>query len=163
MRLPQPAGPGPLRDGGERRGRGRGVRARPAAPAALPGLPADGAPARAPRLPAQPQALAHEPGTLITSTGALATVSGALPMLGRRSSGRPPPRRSGTTAATARSLDPPRPPALTRPRACTPPATGAKTGRSPRDKRVVREPGTEKDVWWAATGSGSPNYEMDER
>ncbi|KAI8462671.1 MAG: phosphoenolpyruvate carboxykinase, splice variant [Monoraphidium minutum] len=41
--------------------------------------------------------------------------------------------------------------------------SGAKTGRSPRDKRVVRDPSTEKDVWWAAPGSGSPNYEMDER
>ncbi len=29
-----------------------------------------------------------------------------------------------------------------------------------RDKRVVREPDTEKDVWW---GAGSPNYEMDEK
>jgi phosphoenolpyruvate carboxykinase (ATP) len=27
----------------------------------------------------------------------------------------------------------------------------------------VREPATEKDVWWAGPGSGSPNYEMDER
>lgn len=41
--------------------------------------------------------------------------------------------------------------------------TGAKTGRCPRDKRVVREPSTEKDIWWASTSSGSPNYEMDER
>jgi phosphoenolpyruvate carboxykinase (ATP) len=45
--------------------------------------------------------------------------------------------------------------------------SGAKTGRSPRDKRVVREPSTEKDVWWAggdAGGAGgSPNFEMDER
>jgi phosphoenolpyruvate carboxykinase (ATP) len=40
---------------------------------------------------------------------------------------------------------------------------GAKTGRCPRDKRVVREPSTEKDIWWASTSSGSPNYEMDER
>eukprot|EP00197_Chlamydomonas_leiostraca_P009659 CAMPEP_0202865056 /NCGR_PEP_ID=MMETSP1391-20130828/5165_1 /ASSEMBLY_ACC=CAM_ASM_000867 /TAXON_ID=1034604 /ORGANISM="Chlamydomonas leiostraca, Strain SAG 11-49" /LENGTH=556 /DNA_ID=CAMNT_0049544849 /DNA_START=78 /DNA_END=1748 /DNA_ORIENTATION=+ len=35
-----------------------------------------------------------------------------------------------------------------------------KTGRSPKDKRVVREPSTEADVWW---GQGSPNYPMDER
>ncbi|KAI8464701.1 MAG: phosphoenolpyruvate carboxykinase, splice variant [Monoraphidium minutum] len=41
--------------------------------------------------------------------------------------------------------------------------SGAKTGRSPKDKRVVREPSTDKDVWWAAPNSGSPNYEMDER
>ncbi|KIZ05455.1 phosphoenolpyruvate carboxykinase (ATP) [Monoraphidium neglectum] len=41
--------------------------------------------------------------------------------------------------------------------------SGAKTGRSPRDKRVVREQGTEKEVWWAAPNSGSPNHEMDER
>ena len=40
--------------------------------------------------------------------------------------------------------------------------SGAKTGRSPRDKRVVREPDTEKDIWWAKDSSGSPNYEMDE-
>eukprot|EP00879_Flechtneria_rotunda_P000221 GHRR01000295.1.p1 GENE.GHRR01000295.1~~GHRR01000295.1.p1 ORF type:complete len:582 (+),score=188.13 GHRR01000295.1:770-2515(+) len=40
---------------------------------------------------------------------------------------------------------------------------GAKTGRCPRDKRVVREPSTERDIWWASTSSGSPNYEMDER
>ncbi|KAL6747533.1 phosphoenolpyruvate carboxykinase, splice variant [Haematococcus lacustris] len=35
-----------------------------------------------------------------------------------------------------------------------------KTGRSPKDKRVVREPSTEGDIWW---GNGSPNYPMDER
>lgn len=29
-----------------------------------------------------------------------------------------------------------------------------------RDKRVVREPESEADVWW---GAGSPNYEMDEK
>ena len=47
--------------------------------------------------------------------------------------------------------------------------SGAKTGRSPRDKRVVREPSSEADVWWAdaakaggGAGNGSPNYEMDE-
>eukprot|EP00878_Enallax_costatus_P016223 GHUV01017016.1.p1 GENE.GHUV01017016.1~~GHUV01017016.1.p1 ORF type:complete len:595 (+),score=193.05 GHUV01017016.1:226-2010(+) len=42
-------------------------------------------------------------------------------------------------------------------------SSGAKTGRCPRDKRVVREASTEKDIWWASTSSGSPNYEMDER
>lgn len=26
--------------------------------------------------------------------------------------------------------------------------SGAKTGRSPLDKRIVREPSSEKDVWW---------------
>jgi phosphoenolpyruvate carboxykinase (ATP) len=41
--------------------------------------------------------------------------------------------------------------------------SGAKTGRCPRDKRVVRDPATEKDIWWASSSSGSPNYEMDER
>lgn len=42
--------------------------------------------------------------------------------------------------------------------------SGAKTGRSPRDKRVVRDAETEGDIWWAkAPGDGSPNYEMDER
>lgn len=29
-----------------------------------------------------------------------------------------------------------------------------------RDKRVVRDPESEADIWW---GAGSPNYEMDER
>lgn len=38
--------------------------------------------------------------------------------------------------------------------------SGAKTGRSPKDKRIVREPLSEQDVWW---GEGSHNYEMDER
>lgn len=33
--------------------------------------------------------------------------------------------------------------------------SGAKTGRSPLDKRVVREPGSEKEVWW-----GPVNKEM---
>ncbi|KDD73382.1 phosphoenolpyruvate carboxykinase, partial [Helicosporidium sp. ATCC 50920] len=37
--------------------------------------------------------------------------------------------------------------------------SGAKTGRSPKDKRVVREAESEADVWW---GEGSPNFEMDE-
>ncbi|KAK3004068.1 hypothetical protein RJ639_018599 [Escallonia herrerae] len=37
--------------------------------------------------------------------------------------------------------------------------SGAKTGRSPKDKRVVRDESTEHDLWW---GKGSPNIEMDE-
>ncbi|CAA6657843.1 unnamed protein product [Spirodela intermedia] len=37
--------------------------------------------------------------------------------------------------------------------------SGAKTGRSPRDKRVVRDDTTEHELWW---GKGSPNIEMDE-
>lgn len=41
--------------------------------------------------------------------------------------------------------------------------SGAKTGRTPRDKRIVRELATEKDIWWHKDGNGSPNYEMDER
>lgn len=41
--------------------------------------------------------------------------------------------------------------------------SGAKTGRSPRDKRVVREADSEKDIWWNQEGNGSPNYECDER
>ncbi|RAL40604.1 hypothetical protein DM860_006674 [Cuscuta australis] len=36
--------------------------------------------------------------------------------------------------------------------------SGAKTGRSPRDKRVVKDEAT-GDLWW---GKGSPNIEMDE-
>jgi phosphoenolpyruvate carboxykinase (ATP) len=34
--------------------------------------------------------------------------------------------------------------------------SGAKTGRSPKDKRVVRHPNSEKDVWW-----GSANIPLD--
>ncbi|KAJ4836824.1 hypothetical protein Tsubulata_020091, partial [Turnera subulata] len=37
--------------------------------------------------------------------------------------------------------------------------SGAKTGRSPKDKRVVKDEGTTEDLWW---GKGSPNIEMDE-
>ncbi|XP_022132685.1 phosphoenolpyruvate carboxykinase (ATP)-like [Momordica charantia] len=37
--------------------------------------------------------------------------------------------------------------------------SGAKTGRSPRDKRVVKDETTENELWW---GKGSPNIEMDE-
>ncbi|AQL07952.1 phosphoenolpyruvate carboxykinase homolog2 [Zea mays] len=37
--------------------------------------------------------------------------------------------------------------------------SGAKTGRSPRDKRVVKDEVAARDLWW---GKGSPNIEMDE-
>ncbi|KAK8328181.1 hypothetical protein V6Z12_A11G234700 [Gossypium hirsutum] len=37
--------------------------------------------------------------------------------------------------------------------------SGAKTGRSPRDKRVVIDDTTQDELWW---GKGSPNIEMDE-
>ncbi|KAL3675643.1 hypothetical protein R1sor_025591 [Riccia sorocarpa] len=37
--------------------------------------------------------------------------------------------------------------------------SGAKTGRSPKDKRVVSEASSRDDLWW---GKGSPNIEMDE-
>jgi phosphoenolpyruvate carboxykinase (ATP) len=37
--------------------------------------------------------------------------------------------------------------------------SGAKTGRSPRDKRVVKDEAAAKELWW---GKGSPNIEMDE-
>uniref|UniRef100_A0A0D6QV05 phosphoenolpyruvate carboxykinase (ATP) n=1 Tax=Araucaria cunninghamii TaxID=56994 RepID=A0A0D6QV05_ARACU len=37
--------------------------------------------------------------------------------------------------------------------------SGARTGRSPRDKRVVKDDLTAEDLWW---GKGSPNIEMDE-
>ncbi|XP_039053502.1 phosphoenolpyruvate carboxykinase (ATP) 1-like [Hibiscus syriacus] len=37
--------------------------------------------------------------------------------------------------------------------------SGAKTGRSPREKRVVIDDTTQKELWW---GKGSPNIEMDE-
>ncbi|KAF8683564.1 hypothetical protein HU200_044482 [Digitaria exilis] len=38
--------------------------------------------------------------------------------------------------------------------------SGAKTGRSPKDKRVVKNELTAQELWW---GKGSPNIEMDER
>ncbi|KAG0490230.1 hypothetical protein HPP92_007093 [Vanilla planifolia] len=38
--------------------------------------------------------------------------------------------------------------------------SGAKTGRSPKDKRVVKDSTTAEDLWW---GNGSPNIEMDEQ
>jgi phosphoenolpyruvate carboxykinase (ATP) len=34
--------------------------------------------------------------------------------------------------------------------------SGKKTGRSPKDKRIVKEPATEKDIWW-----GSVNYPLE--
>ncbi|KAL0913222.1 hypothetical protein M5K25_016666 [Dendrobium thyrsiflorum] len=37
--------------------------------------------------------------------------------------------------------------------------SGAKTGRSPKDKRVVKDETTAAELWW---GKGSPNIEMDE-
>ncbi|KAJ3684452.1 hypothetical protein LUZ61_013616 [Rhynchospora tenuis] len=37
--------------------------------------------------------------------------------------------------------------------------SGAKTGRSPKDKRVVKDETTAQELWW---GKGSPNIEMDE-
>lgn len=41
--------------------------------------------------------------------------------------------------------------------------SGAKTGRSPKDKRVVRESGSESNIWWHKGSNGSPNFEMDEQ
>lgn len=41
--------------------------------------------------------------------------------------------------------------------------SGAKTGRSPKDKRIVKEPASEADIWWRTPDNGSPNYEMDEQ
>uniref|UniRef100_A0A803NSK4 phosphoenolpyruvate carboxykinase (ATP) n=1 Tax=Cannabis sativa TaxID=3483 RepID=A0A803NSK4_CANSA len=38
--------------------------------------------------------------------------------------------------------------------------SGAKTGRAPRDKRVVKDDTTQNELWW---GKGSPNIEMDEQ
>lgn len=38
--------------------------------------------------------------------------------------------------------------------------SGQKTGRSPKDKRVVHEEEFEKELW---RGKYSPNYEMDDR
>ncbi|KAL8952263.1 MAG: hypothetical protein Q9183_007398 [Haloplaca sp. 2 TL-2023] len=46
--------------------------------------------------------------------------------------------------------------------------SGAKTGRSPLDKRIVQEPGSEKDIWWgpvnkAMTPDVSLHHESQER
>ena len=41
--------------------------------------------------------------------------------------------------------------------------SGANTGRSPKDKRLVKEESTQDDVWWADGSNASPNFEMDER
>ena len=42
-------------------------------------------------------------------------------------------------------------------------SSGDKTGRCPRDKRVMRDAASERDIWWAKRiGSSSPNHEMDE-
>jgi phosphoenolpyruvate carboxykinase (ATP) len=35
---------------------------------------------------------------------------------------------------------------------------GKKTGRSPKDKRIVKEPSTENDIWW-----GSVNFPMTQK
>lgn len=40
---------------------------------------------------------------------------------------------------------------------------GAKTGRCPKDKRVVMEPDSQQDIWWSDGTNGSPNFEMDDR
>uniref|UniRef100_A0A7N0VK86 Phosphoenolpyruvate carboxykinase (ATP) n=1 Tax=Kalanchoe fedtschenkoi TaxID=63787 RepID=A0A7N0VK86_KALFE len=37
--------------------------------------------------------------------------------------------------------------------------SGAKTGRAPKDKRVIKDETTKEELWW---GKGSPNIEMDE-
>jgi phosphoenolpyruvate carboxykinase (ATP) len=85
------------------------------------------------------QALKNEPGTVITSSGAIATTSGEQ-------------RWSAQCfLADAEYLTQQLQPA------------GEKTGRSPKDKRVVRDAATEADVWWASSSKGSPNFEMDER
>lgn len=40
--------------------------------------------------------------------------------------------------------------------------SGAKTGRSPLDKRIVKEETTEKNVWWASPNTPSPNFPINE-
>ena len=93
-------------------------------------------------------ALKYEPSTHIVGSGALATLSGAKtgrsPKYAGAGLGRAGPR--GQRSCASRAL----------PRRLTPSAL--LTPR--RDKRVVREPASEADIWW---GAGSPNYEMDER
>jgi ATP-dependent phosphoenolpyruvate carboxykinase len=41
--------------------------------------------------------------------------------------------------------------------------SGAKTGRSPLDKRIVKEEGSEKDVWWGPVNKPmSPDVSSEE-
>jgi hypothetical protein len=39
--------------------------------------------------------------------------------------------------------------------------SGAKTGRSPLDKRIVKEPGSENDIWWGYAYPICPAIAMD--
>ena len=38
--------------------------------------------------------------------------------------------------------------------------TGIFTGRSPKDKYIVKEPGSEKNIWWKVTGKKSSDNKM---
>ena len=123
------------------------------------------------------QALQHEPGTSITSEGALATLSGMHGSLTYhivyiaqclwQASHRytivclmlKATQASAATLRTAKINTTTNLHGLTY---CTG-RTGAKTGRSPRDKRVVKEDESVNDIWWNQDKNGSPNFEMDER
>ena len=122
-------------------------------------------------------ALKYEPSTHIVASGALATLSGAktgrspkcavlceavslgswLRCAGLRARGAGqhagpaagPPPRACCSAPALPTLQP-----------CAPNLPRSLLSPLRRDKRVVREPGSEADIWW---GAGSPNYEMDER
>lgn len=118
------------------------------------------------------QALQHEPGTSITSEGALATLSGTLLLpscnfvLTSAVQLHCPGHTAAATCSVASHLLPLSAALLLL--SCLPDIactchTGAKTGRSPRDKRVVREAESEGDIWWNKDKNGSPNFEMDER
>ena len=98
------------------------------------------------------QALQHEPGTSITSAGALATLSGTDDAHSYADRVQVINLTQGMVQLHVRSPITPK---------C--PIAGAKTGRSPRDKRVVRESDSENDIWWNEEKNGSPNFEMDER
>ncbi|RIB29487.1 phosphoenolpyruvate carboxykinase [ATP] [Gigaspora rosea] len=37
-------------------------------------------------------------------------------------------------------------------------ASGSKTGRSPKDKRIVDEPGSSKDIWWGPVNTKLPEH-----
>src|SRR6516162_9415537 len=39
--------------------------------------------------------------------------------------------------------------------------SGAKTGRSPKDKRIVRNPDSESDIWWGAVNIPLDTYTYD--
>lgn len=104
------------------------------------------------------KALLYEHDTHLMASGALATTSGEktgtpshrLRVVVRRGTGsvmRQAVHLTGSSELSFKGTH------ILITRVCSP----MNSGRSPRDKRVVKEPGSEKDVWW---GDGSPNMPM---